>query len=224
MTAPHHPYRRLSDHLILVADALLLTVLAGAVLIILKNLADIPAARIDPMDAFLVTMTVASVLGATASWVLHRRPVGLRGLGMLAVGLLVAAPALVAAHAVIIRTSVSSPGTELVLLIVAQILGLAVLLPPLVAGMADFFQPKERRFDPGSIARLAGLIALVGLIALRFLPETQVDPAAAHVNAMLGLSTIAGGLGVGIADAILYFSEGRARRRAGAEAAPPETA
>ena len=224
MAAPHHPYRRLSDHLILTADALLLTVLAGAVLIMVKNLANIPAARIDPMDAFLITMTLASMVGATASWLFHRRLVGLRGLGMLAVGLVVAAPALVGAHAVIIRTSISSPGAEIALLIAAQVLGLAVLLPPLVAGMADLFQPKERRFDPGSIARLAGLIALVGLIALRFLPETQVDPAAAHVNAMLGLSTIAGALGVGIADAILYFSDGRARQRASAETAPPVTA
>jgi len=224
MAAPHHPYRRLSDHLILTADALLLTVLAGAILILAKDLVRIPAAWVDPTDAFLITMTLASMIGATASWLLHRRPVGLRGLGMLAVGLVVAAPAFVGAHALVTRASVSSPGTELVLLIAAQILGLAVLLPPLVAGMADLFQPKKRRFDPGSIARLAGLIALVGLIALRFLPETQVDPAAAHVNAMLGLSTIAGGLGVGIADAILYFSDGRARQRSTAAAAPPETA
>jgi hypothetical protein len=222
--APHHPYRRLSDHLILVADALLLTVLAGAGLIVIKNLAMIPASSIDPMDAFLITMTLAAMLGAGASWFAHRRSVGLRGLWMLAVGLVVAAPALVGAHALVTGASALSPRSETVTLVAAQILGLAVLLPPLVAGLADLFQRKHRRFEPVAIARLAGLFAMVAMITLRFLPETQVYPVAAHLNAMLGLSTIAGGLAVGIGDAILLYSGRRAARRIDAPREPAETA
>jgi hypothetical protein len=211
--APTHPYRRLSDHLILAADALLLTVLAAAALIIVKDLAAVPAAWLDPMDAFLITVTIASVMGATASWLVHRAPTGLRGLWMLAVGLLVATPVLLGAHWIVARASAASSSLEITALLCAQIVGLAVLLPPLVAGAVDLVQPKKRKFSPVAVVRLAALVALVGLVAFRFIPGTMADPATAHLYAMLGLATTAGALGTGIADAILFFSDHRAERR-----------
>jgi hypothetical protein len=222
--APHHPYRRLSDHLILAADSLLLTVLAAAALIIIKELARVPAAWIDPMDAFLINVTLASIVGAVASWLLHRRPTGLRGLWMLAIGLLVATPALLGAHAIIARATASSSGLEITALLLAQIVGLAALLPPLVAGAVDVVQRKQRRFDPTAVVRLAALIALVALVAFRFIPETMADPQTAHLYAMLGLATTAGALGAGIGDAILFFSDRRAERRRSAAQEPTETA
>ncbi len=218
--APTHPYRRLSDHLILAADALLLTVVAAAALIIVKDVAAIPSAWIDPTDAFLITVTLASVVGATASWIAHRGPTGLRGRWMLIVGLLVATPALLGAHWIIARASAASSSLEITALLAAQILGLAVLLPPLVAGAVDLIQPKQRKFNPVAVVRLSALIALVALVAFRFIPGTIGDPTTAHLYAMLGLATTAGALGTGIADAILFVSDRRAQqsRKAAASA------
>ena len=211
--APTRPYRRLSDHLILAADALLLTVVAAAALIIVKDVAAIPAAWIDPMDTFLITVTLASVAGATASWISHRGPTGLRGMWMLIVGLLVATPALLGAHWIIVRGSAASSSLEITSLLVAQILGLAVLLPLLVAGAVDLIQPKQRKFNPVAVVRVAALIALVALVAFRFIPGTIADPTTAHLYAMLGLATTAGALGTGIGDAILFVSDHRAEQR-----------
>jgi len=222
--APKHPYRRLTDHLFLVADALLLTVVADAVLIIAKDLTRIPTAWIDPVTAFVLTMALGSMLGAEAAWLLHRRSFGSSGLWMLAAGLAVAAPALVMAHNLTLATPQTEMGTGVGVFVAIQILGLTILMPPLVAGVADLLKPKARHLYPVAIVRVAGLLVIAGVITLRFLPETQAYPAAAYTNAMLGLSTTAGALAVGVADAIRLFRDQRAQRRRDAAQAPASTA
>jgi hypothetical protein len=222
--APKHPYRRLTDHLFLVSDALLLTVVADALLIIAKNAARIPAAWIDPMTAFVLTMALGSMIGAEASWFLHRRAFGARGMWMLAAGLVVAAPALVMAHSLTALGSDMAGGPEPGALVAIQILGLVVLMPPLVAGVADLVKRKARRLDPIAIVRVVALAAIVALITIRFLPETQADAVTAHTNAMLGLSTIAGALAVGVADAIRLFADRRTLPPAASAERPTETA
>ena len=219
--APKHPYRRLTDHLFLVADALLLTVIADAVLIILRDLAHLPTAWIDPMTSFLLAMALGSMLGAEAAWLLHRRSFGSGGLWMLTAGLAVAAPAFVIAHGFALGSPDVGAGTGV--LVAIQILGLTILMPPLVAVTADIVKRKSRHLDAVAIVRLAGLLAIAALITLRFLPETQAYPAAAHTDAMLGLSTIAGALAVGIGDAIRLFSDQRAQRRRDTAQAPAPT-
>jgi hypothetical protein len=128
------------------------------------------------------------------------------------------------AHNLTLTAPEAEMGTGAGVFVAIQILGLTVLMPPLVAGAADLLKPKARHLYPVAIVRVAGLLAIAGVITLRFLPETQAFPAAAHSDAMLGLSTIAGALAVGVADAIRLFSDQRAQRRSNAARAPAPTA
>jgi len=218
--APVHPYRRLSDHLMLPADALLFSVLAGAILLTAKSLARVPAAWIDPADAFLITMALSSIAGAAASWFVHRRSIGLRAAWMPATGLVVAVAAMLGAGSIIAHTTVAGTGAAPGLFVVAQILGLMALVPPLVLGTSELIEHKRRRFATAALVRLAALTVLVVLITLRFLPETQYDPASAQIYAILGLSTAAGALGVLIGDLLRLVTDLLAARR-GLAAAPP---
>jgi hypothetical protein len=214
-----HPYRRYSDDLILSADALLLSFAAGTVLVLAKDLAALPAAWVDPMGAFLITMALASVVGGTASWLIHRRPTGARGMRFLAIGLAVAVAVLLGVETVIVLVAISAPGTANWLFGAAQVVGLVVLLPPLVASASDLISKKRRHIDLAAVARMIGMTALTVLIAFRFLPQSWIAPDFAQLYAILGLSTTAGALGVAVADGILLVT-GRRAAPGGAQTVP----
>jgi hypothetical protein len=220
----YHPYRRLSDHLTLVADAVLLSVFAGAALIVAKQLARIPAAWIDSMYAFLATMAIASLIGGTAAWWFHRRTAGVRGWRLLATGLAAAIAVVLILQVVVTRMAISSPDTAPWFFAGAQVLGLMVMLPPLVAGAAEVFVRKRRHFDAVAVARLIAFAALVGFVAFWFLPGAWSDSATAYLDATLGLATIAGGLGAGLADVLLLASDRRASRPGSTSETPTDAA
>lgn len=203
--APSHPNRRSADRLTILADALLLTAVAGALLGAIRGLAGSPA----PLaDSFLVTMAVSSIVGATGAWFLHRRRTGSRGALLLAGGIVVSILLVLGCEAAIIGLADTSPVFATALFSVLQIMGLVFMSVLLFAGARDLLRPGRRRFRAISVTRVAALAGIALLIAVRFLPETQTDLVAARVDAMLSLSAVAGAIAAGIADAALH-----ARRR-----------
>lgn len=216
--ASDRPLSQVTEHLALPADALVLTVLAGATFLLIKDLVNAPAPWIDAVDAFLVTMTLASVAGAVAAWLLHRHTAGVRGIRLAAAGLVASVAIVLLAQTAIIRTAVSSPATAAMLFTLIQVLGLVALIGLFVSGMADLLRTRAKRIDPIALVRVAALAAIAALVAFLFLPETQADPFAAQVYAVIGLATVAGPLGVGLGDVLLTFSDQRSApcRTAGA--------
>jgi hypothetical protein len=213
MTVPNRRRRRFYDHLVLAADALVLSVVAGAVFILIKDLVAIPAAGIEPAYAFLATMCLSSAVGAIGSWLIHRRASGVRGLVLLAAGLAIAVTIVFMVEVAMLRLTATSIGTALMLFTLAQVLGLMVAMALLLAGIVDLVRQGRRRLDYVAVARIAALSAIVVFIALRFLPESAAVPASARVYAFLGLSTIAGAFGAGLGNALLIsLGKRRARR------------
>jgi len=204
--APNHPNRRSSDRLTILADALLLTVIAGALLGVIRNLAGVPS----PLaDSFLTTMAISSIVGASGAWFLHRRRTGARGALLLAAGIVVSILLVLGCEIAVIGLSESSPVFATALFSVLQLMGLVFMAVLLVAGAKDLLRPGRRRFRAISVTRVAALAGIAVLIAVRFLPETQTDLIAARVDAMLSLAAVAGAVAAGIADTALH-----AKRRA----------
>ncbi len=213
MTVPNRRRRRFYDHLVLVADALVLSVVAGAVFIIIKDVIAVPAAWIDPTYAFLITMALSSVAGAAGSWMIHRRASGVRGLIVLAAGLAMSVIVVFMAEVAMLRVTADSPGTAAALFAGAQLLGLLLVMGLLLASTVDLARRGRRRLDLVAVTRIAALAALVAVVALRFLPVDALQPATARVYAFLGLATVSGALGVGLANWALIVLGRRAARR-----------
>lgn len=203
-----------SERLMLPADALVLGVVIGAVLVLAKSIANIPAPWIDSTYALLLTMIIASIIGAGASWFIHRGGSGVRGLPPIALGMVAAVAAVVAAENVLITVLTSSPEVTTTAMsgyqgvgagaVIAILIGCAIGLPAVVGYWPRAF----------AIARLAGLALIALLILFRFLPETQASAVSAQTYAVLGLTTITGALAVTIGDAVLDWRDKRAASKA----------
>jgi hypothetical protein len=213
MTVPNRRRRRFYDHLVLVADALVLSVVAGAAFVLIKDFLAIPAAWIDPSYAFLTTMCLSSTTGALGSWLIHRRASGARGLVVLAAGLAIAVTIVFMVEVAMLRLTTSSIETAMVLFTLAQVLGLLVAMALLLAGIVDLVRQGRRRLDYVAIARTVALSAIIAFIALRFLPESAAQSTSARMYAFLGLATLAGALAAGLGNALLIVLGRRKARR-----------
>jgi hypothetical protein len=213
VTQPNRRKRRLSDHLTIAADALVLSVLAGAVFIMIKDYLAIPAAWIDPLLAFLITMALSSTAGAVAAWLIHRHSSGFRGLLPLCTGLLVAVGAVYATESLVLVPVASSLAAATPLFIAAQVTGLLVMLALFAGGAVDLLRHRLRRLHAVGLVRLAALASLMALVAFRFIPDSQADPIAAQLYAFIGLATVAGAVGVALGDTLLRVISRRAHHR-----------
>jgi hypothetical protein len=211
-----HAERRVSDHLTLAADALVLTVAAGAVLMIIKRFANIPAPWIDSLGAFQLTMTLGAVAGAAVAWLLHHRTAGVRGLKFLAAGIVVAVVVIWGAEAAVDLGAQSAPWLAPTLGMITQASGLAGLLALIWVSAVHLVRPGRRRLHPMALARLAALAVVASYVAFRFLPETAVDSVAAPFYAIIGYATIQGALGAVLADLLQTVTARRALRNASA--------
>jgi hypothetical protein len=207
--------RRVFDRVTLAVDALVLTVAAGAVLII-KRFANIPAPWIDFTGGFQLTITLAAVVGAVVAWLLHRNAAGSRGLMLLAAGVVVAIAVILGVQAAVDLGAQSMPGLAPTLGTVTQAAGLAGLLALIWVIAVNLVRPGRRRFSPMALARLAALVVVASYIAFRFLPETAVDSVAAPFYAIFGYATIQGPLGVVLADVAQTVMARRPLRNASA--------
>jgi hypothetical protein len=211
-----HAERRVFDHLTLAVDALVLTVAAGAVLMIIKRFANIPAPWIDSTVAFQLTITLAAGAGATVAWLLHHHAAGARGLMLLVGGVVVAIGVILGAQAAVDLGARSVPDLAPTLGMVTQTAGLAGLLVLIWVTAANLVRPGRRRFDPMALARIAALVVVASYIAFRFLPETAVDSVAAPFYVIFGYATIQGALGVVLADVAQTVMARRALKNASA--------
>lgn len=208
----------ISERLTLPADALVFTVVAGALLVIAKDLANIPTPHLDSIHAFLITMTLSSIAGAGAAWFVHRGKSGLRGLAAIALGLSFAVAIVLLAENAMIAASDAAEGMATMAFTIYQAMGAVAVVALMIACATDLKQMSDPRARAIALARLAGLATIAGLIVFRFIPETRADAHAAQVYAVLGLTTVTGSMGVGLGDIALEFRKrldstiGRAQR------------
>lgn len=198
-----------SRRLTLPADALLLTVVAGAVLVIAKDFLALPHSWLDSMDAFHVTMALASIAGATGAWLIHRRKSGLRSLTATALGLTVAVAAVLFAESALFPSGDDAAMTATLVLTVCQSVGAAAVIGMLAASVFDLVRTSDRKRRIVAIVRVAGLATIAALIVFCFIPETQADAQAAHLYAVLGLTTVTGAAGVALGDVLLAIFDRR---------------
>ena len=217
---PHRPTT--SQRLALPADALVLTVIAGAALVITKDMIAIPHPWLDSMDAFHITMALASIAGAGGAWFIHRWQSGWRGLVAITLALVLAVAVVLLAENAILSAADASPATATTLLTLCQALGAAAVVGMLIASAVDFAHMTDTRRRAFAIARLAGLAAVAALIVFRFIPETQADAMSAHAYAVLGLTTVTGAMGAVLGDVFLALRNRRSTANASAAGPVPE--
>lgn len=193
---------RWAEYLMYPADALVFAVASGAILIGLKTLTAVPAPWTDSLNAFHITMTLATVVGAAISWVLHRRHTGARGLIPAAIGVAILIVGVYAVQFVVNDMAAASPDIAPLFGTITQSVGLIGLLTLFVAGVVHLLRPSEPGFDAIGFSRLASLVIVAGFIAFRFLPETRADAVAAPFYAIMGFATTQGTLGVMLGDAL----------------------